>query len=142
MFTLLALPFISVVAVAEAATESQRYNDDFAQPVPSVNVAMADDIGTRSDPFATLSAMQEGGLQLAAGTSGVTNNDLNSVGINSSQTDGDISDVTVTNATTGVISENVVSGNSGITTVFQNSGNGVIFQSTVQVNVFLPATQD
>lgn len=62
--------------------------------------------------------------------------DLGALGINVATTSGTVTDVTVTDTATGDATGTSVLDNSGITTVFVNTGNGVILQNTVQVNVF------
>ena len=44
----------------------------------------------------------------------------------------------VTGSVNGAVTGNTISGNSGITTVFINTGNNVVLQSSVQVNVYTP----
>lgn len=66
--------------------------------------------------------------------------DVGVLGVNLSTTNGAVSGVTVAGGT-GAIENNLVNGNSGITAVFNNTGNGVIFQNTVQVNIFLNGPQ-
>jgi len=59
------------------------------------------------------------------------------LGLNLSDSDGTITDVSVNNSNNGAIAGNFVGDNNGITTVFNNTGNGVLFQSTVQININL-----
>ena len=63
--------------------------------------------------------------------------DISSLGVNSAENSGQVSDVNVNNTTNGQISNNMVSDNGGITTVFNNTGNGVVMQSIVNLNIFL-----
>lgn len=97
-------------------------------------VLSAQDAG--SDLFGELAPMDD--LQMSAASGGShTAIDISSLGVNSSNSDGEVKDVSVSNANNGQIANNIVSDNGGITTVFNNTGNGVVFQSTVNVNVFL-----
>jgi hypothetical protein len=67
--------------------------------------------------------------------------DIGSLGVNISDQSGGVSSINTTNSPTGAIGGNIVSDNGGITTVFNNTGNGVIFQSTVNVNIFTAPSQ-
>ena len=71
----------------------------------------------------------------AGGTEAALN--FEDVGVNIADSNASVSDVNFVNANSGQITDNVVSNNSGVTTVYNNTGNGVIFQSTLQINVFL-----
>ena len=62
--------------------------------------------------------------------------DISNLGVNISDQAGEVSDINLNNTTNGQIAGNVVSDNGGITPVFNNTGNGVIFQRTVNVNIF------
>jgi hypothetical protein len=90
------------------------------------------------DPFASLSSMEMDDLRSAAGGTAINELDLQTVGLNISDTDGSVSGTTVTDSQTGTVDNTYVSGNTGITTVFVNTGNGVVFQNTLQVNVYAP----
>jgi hypothetical protein len=85
--------------------------------------------------FGDLPAMDDTAMSLASGGES-TAIDIGGLGVNISTQNGDVSDTEVNNTTTGQIAGNVVTDNGGITTVFNNTGNGVIFQSTVNVNIF------
>lgn len=85
--------------------------------------------------FAGLTAMDDESMTRASGGEG-TAIDISNLGVNISDQAGEVSDINLNNTTNGQIAGNVVSDNGGITTVFNNTGNGVIFQSTVNVNIF------
>lgn len=85
--------------------------------------------------FAGIPVMDDAAMSSASGGES-TAIDIGGLGVNISDQAGDVSDVEVTDSATGQIAGNVVSDNGGITTVFNNTGNGVIFQSTVNVNIF------
>lgn len=90
------------------------------------------------DPFAGDALLTEQEMRDAAGGTGITNNTaIEQAAINSTRNDGELTDVSADGAVTGGITGNDISSNSGVTTVLNNTGNGVIFQSSVQVNVFL-----
>jgi hypothetical protein len=82
--------------------------------------------------------MEMDDLRSAAGGTAINELDLQTVGLNISDTDGSVSGTTVTDSQTGTVDNTYVSGNTGITTVFVNTGNGVVFQNTLQVNVYAP----
>ncbi|MEM9705591.1 MAG: hypothetical protein AAF850_05880 [Pseudomonadota bacterium] len=90
---------------------------------------------TTEDLFAEAATMDDDALREAAGGTDVSF-DIADVGINLSQNRAGISDITV-DGETGRIAGNSVDGNSGITTILNNTGNGVVFQNNVQVNIFL-----
>lgn len=90
---------------------------------------------TADATFEGLSAMDETAMGAASGGA-ATAIDIGNLGVNISSQGGDVSDVEVTDSATGQIAGNVVSDNGGITTVFNNTGNGVIFQSSINVNIF------
>ena len=88
------------------------------------------------DIFGGLVPMNTGAMSASSGGADTAIN-IQDIGINMAENTGSVSDVNTTNTETGQIANNVVSDNRGITTVFNNTGNGVIFQSNVNVNVFL-----
>ncbi|MEQ1929724.1 MAG: hypothetical protein ABL957_04215 [Parvularculaceae bacterium] len=88
--------------------------------------------------FEGLVSMDDESMSLASGGEG-TAIDIGSIGVNISDQAGDVNDIEVNDSPTGEIAGNIVSDNGGITTVFNNTGNGVIFQSTVNVNIFTGA---
>lgn len=90
---------------------------------------------TMDETFSGLSTMDETAMSLASGGES-TAIDIGTLGVNISDQAGDVSGVATNNSPTGQIAGNVVADNGGITTVFNNTGNGVIFQSTVNVNIF------
>ena len=85
--------------------------------------------------FDGLEVMDDASMSLASGGES-TAIDIGSIGVNISGQAGEVSDTEINNSPTGQITDNVVSDNGGFTTVFNNTGNGVIFQSTVNVNIF------
>ena len=67
--------------------------------------------------------------------------DLGALGVNVATTTGTVTGLTLNDTQSGdAIGTNVL-GNAGITTVFVNTGNGVVLQNTVQVNVFTGLTE-
>lgn len=90
------------------------------------------------DIFSTLTVMDEGAMSDASGGAD-TAVDIEKIALNLAKNDGSVSNTTVTNSDTGQIADNIVSGNGGITTVFNNTGNGVSFQSIVNINIELNA---
>jgi hypothetical protein len=90
---------------------------------------------TLESTFEGLTAMDDASMSLASGGES-TAIDIGGLGVNISDQAGGVSDIEVKDTVNGQISGNIVSDNSGITTVFSNTGNGVIFQSTVNVNIF------
>lgn len=100
------------------------------------------DLGLQgADVFEGALALDEGAMSSASGGED-TAIDISNLGINISDQTGGVGGVNTTNSPTGHISDNIVSDNGGITTVFNNTGNGVLFQSTVNVNIFTaPSSQ-
>ncbi len=88
------------------------------------------------DIFSAFAPMDENAMSAASGGA-ETAIDIDDYGVNFASNDGVVNGVSSENSETGQISGNVVSDNGGITTVFNNTGNGVIFQSNVNVNIFL-----
>ncbi len=86
--------------------------------------------------FSDLAVMGDADMRAASGGSH-TAVDIGFVNINNSENGADLGSVTVANTTNGQIANNTISNNSGVTTVFNNTGNGVILQSNVNVNVFM-----
>lgn len=103
------------------------------QPVAAISVA-----GEAGDAFGDLAAMDDGAMRDAAGGADVAV-DISNLGVNIAENNGSV-DRTNVDGETGQIANNSVNGNGGITTVFNNTGNGVVFQSTVNVNIFTGAT--
>ena len=89
-----------------------------------------------ADIFSDFSALDEQTMSAASGGAD-TAVDIGDFGLNIADNDGSVDNVNVTDSETGQIANNVVSGNGGITTVFNNTGNGVVFQNSVNVNIFL-----
>ncbi len=90
----------------------------------------------QTDIFSTLMVMDESAMSDASGGAD-TAVDIERIALNIAKNDGSVSDTSVINSDTGQITDNVVSGNGGITTVFNNTGNGVSFQSIVNINIEL-----
>jgi len=88
------------------------------------------------DIFGGLTSLDKNAMSTASGGS-YTAVDISNLGANYGENDADVNGVTVANSTNGNIADNIISDNGGITTVFNNTGNGVSFQSIVNVNVFL-----
>ena len=108
-------------------------------PAPADAPAAAADIeivSDGSDIFSGISALDENAMSAASGGAD-TAVDIGDFGLNIADNDGSVENVNVTDSETGQIANNVVSGNGGITTVFNNTGNGVVFQNSVNVNIFL-----
>ncbi|MEM6415770.1 MAG: hypothetical protein AAF720_14060 [Pseudomonadota bacterium] len=103
------------------------------QETRTITPADADDI------FGALALAPMDATSMSAASGGSANYavDINNIGINNSETNGNVEDVTNINTTSGGISNNTINANQGITTVFNNTGNGVVMQSSVNVNVFL-----
>ena len=100
-------------------------------PDGAQSVAFSEDDLFAGDAILTPEDMADaaGGMQVAF--------ELDDVGINTANNDGTVRDVQVNDTITGKIVDNAVTNNSGITTVFNNTGNGVVLQSNVQINIFL-----
>ena len=113
-------------------------------PAPATAVqepaAISASAAGEADIFSELSVMDENAMRDAAGGAD-TAIDIGNIGMNVSKNTGQTKDVEVNNSTTGQIANNAVNGNGGITTVFNNTGNGVVFQSNVNVNIFTTGPQ-
>ncbi|MBY0423612.1 MAG: hypothetical protein K2Q06_15010 [Parvularculaceae bacterium] len=118
VWALFAAPFL-----AQAAPES-------APDVEALSVEISDDAFSEFD-------MLDAAAMADASGGAATATDIGVIGINDSNQIGSVSRVTVSGSQTGLIGDNQVADNSGITTVFNNTGNGVVFQSTVNVNIFM-----
>lgn len=90
----------------------------------------------QGDLFGEFAPLSATAMSAASGGS-QTAIDINDIAVNIADNDGSVSGVTTTNSDTGDIANNIVSDNRGITTVFNNTGNGVVFQSNVNVNIFM-----
>jgi len=90
------------------------------------------------DVFGGLSVLDDGAMTAASGGTS-TAFDIGHIGVAIGENDGSVNDVDVNHSQNGGISNNLISDNHGITTVYFNTGNGVIFQNNVNVNVFLGA---
>ena len=91
---------------------------------------------TNEDVFAGDVMLSEGQMKDAAGGTDYAI-DIDDLGVNFSNSEATVAFVNASNSETGQIANNTVSANSGITTVLNNTGNGVVFQTSVQVNIFL-----
>ncbi|MEO1252777.1 MAG: hypothetical protein AAFW81_10575 [Pseudomonadota bacterium] len=126
-WSILLSPLVAAAAADGAVDgmEMQFTGDEF----PALE-ASVDDI------FSGLLALDEQMMSAASGGS-ETAIDIGNYGSNYAYSEGVVTDVDTVNSDTGNIANNVVSDNSGITTIFNNTGNGVVMQSTVNVNVFM-----
>ena len=88
-----------------------------------------------ADAFGGLATLDETAMSKASGGAD-TAIDVGQIGINLAENKGVVTDISLNNSTTGDASGNLVNDNHGITTVFFNTGNGVVFQSNVNVNIF------
>ncbi|WP_425409202.1 hypothetical protein [Hyphococcus sp.] len=86
--------------------------------------------------FGGLASLDERAMSSASGGTS-TAIDINNLNANVGENSATVNGVTTTNSTNGDIADNVISDNGGITTVFNNTGNGVNFQSIVNVNINL-----
>lgn len=136
-----------------AAQLAAHADPDAARVIPALEVLAAAeqsigetldamDLESQSaDLFAGALALDDAAMGAASGGED-TAIDIGALGVNISDQTGGVSRVNTTNSPTGAIAGNIVSDNGGITTVFNNTGNGVIFQSTVNVNIFTtPSSQ-
>jgi hypothetical protein len=101
-------------------------------------------VGEASDLFGGLATMDDSAMQDASGGSDTAIN-IGNIDIINIDSEGTIENATInantTNSQNGQIANNAVANNNGITTVFNNTGNGVIMQSTVNVNIFMGGSQ-
>lgn len=124
----------ALIAADPSISDAQRETDlaAYAQTAPEEFL----------DPFAELTALA--GVSALddttmSNTSGGTHTaiDIGYLGVNVAENDGQVNNVNVSNTVNGDIRDNIVSDNGGITTVFNNTGNGVVMQSIVNMNIFL-----
>ncbi len=104
----------------------------YAQTVPQESLDLFDDMAS----LAGVSALDDVEMSSASGGAGVAV-DIANLGVNIAENNGSVSGVSTTNSNSGDVSNNIVSDNSGITTVFNNSGTGVVMQSIVNMNIYL-----
>jgi hypothetical protein len=123
-----------LLAAPLMATQLQLPADSSDEAAAVSAAIMAVDLAGEAT-FAGLAVMDDGAMSTASGGSD-TAIDIGSLGVNVTGQTGGVSETDVNDSPTGQISGNIVSDNGGITTVFNNTGNGVIFQSTVNVNIF------
>ncbi|MFZ5617568.1 MAG: hypothetical protein ACOZAA_09650 [Pseudomonadota bacterium] len=108
---------------------------------PAPGSVLSSQTAIEADPFVREPPLSNAAMSKIAGGE-ETAVDISQLGLNVSSSNGVISGVNVGDGSgTGAIADNIVNGNSGITAVFNNTGNGVIFQNTIQVNVFLNGPQ-
>lgn len=86
--------------------------------------------------LAGVSALDDATMSTASGGTN-TAIDIANLGVNIAENNGSVNNINANNSTSGNVSNNVVSDNSGITTVFNNTGTGVVMQSVVNLNIFL-----
>ena len=93
------------------------------------------------DPFAALTSLGFDEMRDASGGTESYSVDLDTVGLNVATLDGTLENVSLSNTQSGTIDNTLVTDNSGITTVVINSGNGVVLQNSLQVNVYVATGQ-
>ncbi|MEM9494822.1 MAG: hypothetical protein AAGA09_02370 [Pseudomonadota bacterium] len=130
---LIAAPLFAPGAMTNAGADAAMASSVSASPThyASEKTASVDD-----DLFAGDTLLGEKAMRETAGGSEVAFN-LGDVGVNLANAEGNVSNIEANNSNSGQIASNTVANNSGITTVFNNTGTGVVMQSNVQVNVFL-----
>ncbi|MHA7871272.1 MAG: hypothetical protein ACX939_02875 [Hyphococcus sp.] len=103
------------------------------EPSAAIDAAVIED---GSDIFSSFAPMDERAMSEASGGAD-TAVDIDDFGLNIADNDAIVDNVSVADSDTGEIANNMISDNAGITTVFNNTGNGVVFQNSVNVNIFL-----
>jgi hypothetical protein len=136
---MLAGPLLFAQAHDPEVANALAFLEPLALASAEIDGALGDAL-SGSDPFGGLAALDTSTMSASSGGES-TAIDINNLGINISEQTGAVSGVNTTNSSNGAISGNVVTDNGGITTVFNNTGNGVIFQSTVNVNIFMAPSQ-
>lgn len=121
---LLALPLIAQTTEPGTTRYEITPNEMIAAPA-----------GEAFDLFGDLSLLDENAMMNASGGAD-TAVDIGMIGVNASAIDGGVDNNNVSNSTTGDVMDNVISGNDGITFQVNNSGNGVVVQNTVNINIF------
>lgn len=123
-----------LIAADPSLTEEQRDAQitEYAPTAAEQYLDVFDELASLAD----VSALDDAAMATASGGADTAIN-IDSLGVNMAENTGSVSGVNVSNSTSGDVSNNVVSDNSGITTVFNNSGTGVLMQSIVNVNIFL-----
>ena len=125
---------------AAAMEEGEAFSPAEAAVIQDVAESVSgggDGFGDAGDPlFAELAVMGDADMRAAAGGSH-TAVDIGFIKVNNSENGAELNTVNVSNTTNGEIANNTIANNSGVTTVFNNTGNGVILQSNVNVNVFM-----
>lgn len=106
--------------------------------VPSMAAPVVYERVVAGDIFSGETILDDNAMRDAAGGTGTDfTQTIGDIGVNIADNTGNLSDVNAEGANTGAITNLSVDNNSGVTAVLNNTGNGVIFQNTVQVNVFL-----
>lgn len=91
--------------------------------------------GDALDVFGGLTSMDDATMAGASGGAD-TAVDIGLVGLNASETNGLAKETHVSNSQNGQVANNVISGNDGISFQVNNSGNGVVVQNTVNINIY------
>jgi hypothetical protein len=125
--------FITPVLIASDPNLDSAQRD---QALAAHAQSMPAEIQAGDDIFGGLASLDEGAMSSASGGS-YTAIDISNLGANVGENDAEVNGVVTTNSNNGSIADNIISDNGGITTVFNNTGNGVVMQSIVNVNVFL-----
>lgn len=120
----------ALIAADPALDDAQKQDAVMAsaQSMPADSLDLFSELG--------VSALDEATMSTASGGASVAV-DIANLGVNYAENNGSVSDVNTTNSTNGDISGNYVTDNGGITTVFNNTGNGVVMNSIVNLNIFL-----
>ncbi len=124
------LNFVIYVASALLTTSSGALAAE--HELPTSQLSTTEPIG---DIFTADLVLSDEALRSHAGGT-ETSVDLNNLGVNISTTTGIVDNNSADGSVTGTIADNVIGQNSGFTTVFINSGNNVLFQNTLQLNIF------
>lgn len=124
----------ALIAADPSISDAQREQDiaAYAQSAPQEFLDPFSDL----TELAGMDALDDTAMSNASGGTH-TAIDIGSLGVNIGENDAQVSGVTTTNSTNGDIRDNIISDNGGITTVFNNTGNGVVMQSIVNMNIYL-----
>ncbi|MBI1393756.1 MAG: hypothetical protein GC152_13545 [Alphaproteobacteria bacterium] len=140
---LTASPFLAASIATGTGDVNVGAADPFSPNAPAAIVA--------NDVFSGESLMSEDQMRDAAGGTDAgfdmitftTNVDIDNtttiddIGANIADNDAIVRNIDAGGSTTGQISTINVENNRGITTILNNTGNGVVFQSNVQLNLFV-----
>ncbi|WP_411820106.1 hypothetical protein ABFZ85_01150 [Hyphococcus formosus] len=134
VFGLIITPMLIATDPDPRITDEQREADllDYAQNVTAEDVDLFADLAGLEG----VAALDDGAMSVASGGS-ATAIDIANLGANAAENMGTVDNINVSNTNNGEIANNVVSDNGGITTVFNNTGNGVVMNSIVNLNIFL-----